>query len=354
MRKRKLPYVLVIVSLGITILQACTQGKSGVPVIPKVTDPIPVKVMSLKKSTDSPVIVASGKLTTDDETLLGFKIGGVVKNIYVNEGDPVKKGQVLATLDQAEIDALVAQAELNFTKAKRDFQRVENLYRDSVTTLEQLQNSQTALDIAREQLATAQFNKRYAVIRAPENGFVLKKFMNAGQVVGIGDPVVMTNGASKKNWILKVGVSDKQWASLKGNEKATVMLDAFPEQILPATVKRKSETVDPLTGLFSIELMLKANDIKLAAGMFGKATIQTNEVTQFWSVPYEAVLDASGNEGFVFVTQEGKTARKQAVTIQAFNGSHIAISNGLDDTDVLIVSGSAYLSDNAPITIVHN
>ena len=111
--------------------------------------------MELKKSSGTQVIKTSGQLTTNDETILGFKTSGIVSSILVKEGDFVKKGQLLATLDLREINALVSQARHGYEKAQRDFRRVQNLYRDSVVTLEQLQNAETGLAVAKEQLEAA-------------------------------------------------------------------------------------------------------------------------------------------------------------------------------------------------------
>jgi len=110
---------------------------------------IPVKVIDLRQQTVYEPVYASGSFTTDDETMRSFKTGGIVQHLFVREGDAVKKGQLLAILDLTEITAQVTQATLSYEKAQRDFNRLSNLYRDSVVTLEQFQNARTGLDIAR-------------------------------------------------------------------------------------------------------------------------------------------------------------------------------------------------------------
>jgi RND family efflux transporter MFP subunit len=334
------------------VLQACTDSSGKNNSIPKSAEPIPVKVMLLEKSTNTPVIEVSGQLTSDEETTLSFKIGGVVNAVFVKEGDKVKKGQLLATLDLTEINAQVSQARLGYEKAQRDFQRVTNLHRDSVATLEQLQNTQTALSVSKELLEGANFNRSFAEIHAPASGFVLRKFVNAGQVVSTGNPVLQTNGVGQSDWILKTGVSDKQWAAIKINDKATVRLDAFPDRTFQASVIRKAGTSDFQTGAFTVELKVNSAQVKLATGMFGSAQLQSGDVKNTWKVPYEAVLDANGNEGFVFVTSDYETVQRKLVVIDSFDETHIRIGAGLNGNEALIVSGSAYLSDGSPITII--
>lgn len=341
----------VIVALA-TLIQSCTEGNGKSNVIPKSAEPIPVKIVSLEKTISAPSILASGQITTDDETIMSFKAAGVIEQIYVKAGDAIKKGQLLARLDPTEINTYVSQARLGLEKSQRDFERVKNLYADSVATLEQLQNAETGVAVAKEQFDAANFNRNHSSIYAQANGYVLKKLANAGQVVGIGDPVLQTNGAGRGLWILKVGVSDRQWASIALRDKAEVKVDAFRGKVFQASVVRKSETSDPQTGAFTVELELSSEGNKLASGMFGSVQISSGLKQTSWSVPYEAVLDASGDAGFVFITNDNRTAVRQAVTIESFDGKSIRISKGLEDAKALIVAGSAYLKDQSPINIV--
>lgn len=353
--KKYTPSLIGLFALGVllsTTLSSCTDGKSGTAKIVKKSAPVPVRILEISSMETGLLVQTSGKITTDNETYLSFKLGGIVDKIFVQEGDAIKKGQLLATIDPREINAIVSQAKLGYEKSLRDFTRVERLYKDSVVTLEQLQNAKTALDIAKEQLHTADFNKQYSKIVAPQDGFVLKKFVNAGQVVGIGDPILMANGAAKNSWILKVNASDKQWASIHVSDKAEVKLDAFPGETFEAKVLRKSETSDPATGTFAIDLQVKNGKSTFASGMFGSASVITGNKSTTWSVPYEAVLDANGNEGFVFVTSDYKTAIKQPVTISGIEQDRVSISHGFENFHTLIVSGSAYLTDKSEITII--
>ena len=340
---------LTIASLP--ILQSCTDSK-GDARIPKNLEPISVRVIEPVKTVGKQIIKASGQLTTDDETVLAFKTSGIVKSILVNEGDLVKKGQLLATLDLREVDGHVAQARHSFEKAQRDYNRVQNLFKDSVATLEQLENSETALAVAKEQLDIAEFNKGFSSIYAPSNGYVLRKFVNPGQVVDVGDPIVMTNGAASGKWILKVGVSDRQWSAIRVGDSADVFIDAFVNDKYNGRVMRKLETSDPTTGAFTIEVEVLKRNKPLASGMFGTATFKSAGTHPTWSIPFQAVLDANDDEGFVFVAHDDNTAVKQRVTIESFDEKEIRISSGLENAEKVIVSGNAYLTDNSPITIL--
>ena len=316
--------------------------------------PVPVKVVTIERQLIREPVFASGTFTTDDETIRSFKTGGVVQRLFVREGDAIKEGQLLATLDLTEITAQVSQATLACAKAQRDYKRVANLYHDSVVTLEQFQNAGTGLDMAREQLTAARFNQAFSEIRATGDGFILRKFVNEGQVVGAGAPVFQTNGAGKGNWILRVAVGDGQWSSLDIGDSAVISSDLPGLKTARGTVLHKSEGVDPLSGTFTIDIRPVVNPGRLvASGMFGKAAITPARGRQCWKIPYDALLDGNGCQGFVFVTCDGKKATRVRVSIAGITRDNVLIDSGLEECSTLIVSGSAYLTDQSPVTIIH-
>jgi RND family efflux transporter MFP subunit len=314
-------------------------------------DTIPVRIIPLGQQTGNAAIALSGQFTTDDEVLLSFKTGGIINRVLVKEGDPVKKGQLLATLNLTEINVQVQQAQLALEKAARDHKRTQSLYADSVATLEQLQNTGTALQLARQQLNLVSFNRKYSEIHAPQDGFILKKLADAGQQVSSGTGVLQSNGEGK--WMLKAAVSDQEWALLKLNDKAKIQIASLPDQFFEGTVTRKSEGADAATGTFAVYITLAGKRPKnIAAGMFGKAVVNPSGQTGgSWKIPYEALLDGNGDSGYVFITNDNKTAQKKMVTIAGIEKNTVTITDGLQGAKSLIVSGSAYLTDNSKISI---
>jgi multidrug efflux pump subunit AcrA (membrane-fusion protein) len=111
MKNLKIQLSMLMIAIVPFAFESCIDSKSATNVIPKASEPVPVKVVQLQKTTSNSVITASGQLTTEDETLLGFKTGGVVNKVFVKEGDQVRKGQLLASLDLTEINSTVAQAQ---------------------------------------------------------------------------------------------------------------------------------------------------------------------------------------------------------------------------------------------------
>jgi RND family efflux transporter MFP subunit len=345
--KKRLTFLPV---LSLLFLLGCSNSTPTETSVPQVGEAIPVSLFPLKSAAMASSVAVSGTFSTKDETLLSFKLSGIVAKVLVEEGDAVKSGQIVASLDLTEIQAGVRQSKLAFDKANRDHQRAARLYTDSVATLEQFENSKTALDIAEQQLSAANFNLSQSQIRATKSGYVLKKFVNAGQLVASGSPILQINGASSGEWILKVTLSDQQWSTIQLSDPAEIS-PAASSSWITAKVSQKSQAADPVTGTYWVELKPASTaNVPLASGMFGKARIQPSQTVQGWEIPFESVLDANGTSGFVFVV-DGQKAKKVAVKLGKITPTAIQVVSGLENYTSLIVSGSAYLTDGSTIEV---
>jgi RND family efflux transporter MFP subunit len=348
--KNKVKFLVCYAAI-ILLAQACTDKNRDVIHLPVITDSIPVKTIPLQLLGSTTTVNTFGHLTTDDETILSFKMGGVVKSVLVKEGDQVNAGQLLATLDLTDNNFQQEQLMNSYEKAERDLKRYKNLFRDSAATLEQVQNAQTTFQLFSAQLKALKFNRNFSEIRASVKGYVISRYVNPGQIVSGSEHVLLTNGALHNKWLLKASVNDVNWVAISLNDIATIKVDAFPDKIFKAKVCSKSEASDPSTGTFTIKLEVNNEGMKFATGMFASASINNNKQQAYWNLPYESVLDAGNDQGFVFTTNDNQVVTKQMVTIASFDADGIKISKGLENAKAVIVSGSAYLTDRSPIKI---
>lgn len=314
---------------------------------------IPVKVLPVSSLNLSGNITATGLVSTEHEARYGFKIGGVISRILVEEGQSFRKGQLLAVLNATEIAAGLSQSTLNVEKAQRDYDRAVNLYRDSVYTKEQLQNTKTLLDVAKKAEETVSFNEQYSKIYAASDGFVARRLASEGEVVGPGSPVLVINETKNDNsYLLRVGLTDKEWATVAVGQKATVTLDGYPDKHIDAVVLRKSQTSDAAAASFEVELKLKLTDFKPAVGMFGKAQIATGKAQNVIGIPYNALVEADGNTGYAFIVKGPGSVRKVPVNILSFDNKTVYLKDGLAASDQVVVSNSAYLNEASKIKVI--
>jgi membrane fusion protein, multidrug efflux system len=317
-------------------------------------EPIPVRVQPVTTDNHSRILQYSGLIASNAQARLSFKIGGIISKIYVREGDHVAAGQLLATLDLTEIDAQVQQAAQNVEKSQRDENRISNLYKDTVASLEQLQNTNTQLSVATEALRIARFNRQYAQIRAAAAGTILQKFMNEGELAAAGAAVFQFNGTNPNDWVVRFGVSDKDWAALRKGDKAVVSIDAYPDQRFTGIVTKLAEGADPNGGTYAVEVTVSPAGHKLAPGLFCTLQLQPAAGKAFSFIPAAALAEGDEKAGFVYILNEDqRTVKKIPVRIAFLQGDQIAISSGLENVRQVITDGVGYLTERSVVQ-VHN
>jgi RND family efflux transporter MFP subunit len=343
-----LPLLFAIAVAG----TSCKSKKENSNSIPT-DEVIPVNVIQVQSGESSSTITTTGLVATEHEADLSFKISGVIDKILISEGEFIHKGQLLATLKTAEINSQLQQAQLVYEKSKRDYERINNLFRDSVATLEQLQNAKTSLDIAQKAVDMVSFNSEFAYINSPADGFVTRKISNQGEIVNPGTPVIaISEVGPSSRWLLKAGVSDKEWSAISIAQKAQVEIDAFPGKIFQSVVYRKSKAADPVSGSFQIELLIKLNGENLALGMFGKATIVCGMATRTNTIPYDALIEADGNKAFVFAPSDSNKVKRVPIVIERFDNNAVTVKSGLEHITEVVVSNNAFLSEQSTIAII--
>ncbi len=291
-------------------------------------------------------------MASSEEAKLSFKIGGIIQKIYVAEGQKVGKGQLLASLNMTEIDAQVSQAKYGVEKAERDFKRVESMYKDTAATLEQMQNATTGFDVAKQNLQIAQFNRSYAQITSPIDGAVIKKMANEGELTGPGTPIFYITSNRQGDWVVRVGVSDKDWARLKVGDKATVTLDAYPTETFMGSVKKLAPAADPMNKLYEIEVKINPHGKRFAAGLFAKVELKPAQSRPYVMVPIEAIVEGNGKDAFVYILDDSrKKVKRIPVQIGFVDGDKVLVTNGLDNISEVITSGSAFLTESSSVVV---
>jgi RND family efflux transporter MFP subunit len=345
---------------ALLVMLACASvaplaGCGGVPASAvTAAQPTPVRTAAATSGPATPAITASGLVATRDEMRLSFKVGGVVRTIAVEAGDSVHKGQKLAAIELAEIDAQAQQADAVAAKAQRDLERAERLYADQVVSLEQLQDLRTQAQVTRAAAASARYNLGYATITAPRDGVVLRKLVEERELVAAGAPVLII-GAQDRGYVVKTGLADREIVQLKLGDPAEIRMDAWPGRALPGTVSEISRSADERTGMFPVEIKVDSAPDPLASGLVAKVLIHpaTSRAGTLTYVPIAALVEGNADRAFVFVV-DGEHVRRQAVRIAFFAGESVALLEepALAPGTRVVTEGALYLADGERIRVV--
>ena len=341
------PFALGLAGL---ILPACGPEK---PRQTKVAEEISVRIQPVTSQSITVPVVVSGMVASKKEAKLSFKTGGVLARLLTEEGQLVRKGQLLASLNLTEISAQTSQAQQNREKAGRDLERAKRLYADSAATYEQLQNATTGFEVANSGFRIAQFNLAYSNIYAPANGRILKRFAEEGEIVKPGDPVFTFAVSGDAQWIVRVGVADRDMVRLQTGNRAQVTLDAFPATEFVATVTEIAQTADPRNGTFEVELGLQPAGKRLVSGLVAKIRLMPSDAPATPVVPIEALVEADGEDGYVYVLNaDHRSVRKLPVKVGLLYRNSVAIRSGLKSTDTVITDGVSYLTADTRVKVV--
>jgi RND family efflux transporter MFP subunit len=331
-------------------LAALACGGDGQAAEENASAPVAVRSAPVTNTVLARPIAAAGTVAPRDEISLSFKIGGVVERIAVDPGDVVRAGQLLASLDLREINAGLTKAQSAAVKADRDLARAKRLYADSVVTLAQMQDAETAAEIARADRDAAAFNRRYAAIVAPANGSILRRSAEPGETTSPGTTILVL-GSRARGTVVEVGLPDRDAALVREGDPAVARFDAIPDMEFRGRVVQIAAAADAGTGTYMVEVSLEeAGD--LAAGLVGQVEIRPSRGAPTTLVPIEAVLEADGGQATVYaLSPDGMRAERRRVTVAFIDGNRVAVARGLEGVTAVLTDGAAYVDEGTVVRV---
>lgn len=336
------------VTMGLFLAAACSSS-SAAPAPPAAVA-VPVRSAPVTRGVLPVPVRAAGNVHPKDERMLSFKVGGLVARIRVNEGDRVRRGQVLAELDATELGAGVRQAREGLAKAERDRDRARALAAEDVVPRAVAEDAETATRVARAGAEAAEFNLRRAVLTAPDDGWVEERMAEPGEVVAPGRPVLRVSGRGR-GFVVRASVPDREVLGLRTGQPALVTIDARPGTAVPGTVSEIARSASRGTGAYDVEIRLDpARSGELLGGLSAKVEIARDVVVPA-AVPLAALVEADGASGAVFVVEAGR-ARRVPVRISFLQGERAVLADALPGVNGVVTDGAASLADGAPVRLV--
>jgi RND family efflux transporter MFP subunit len=160
------------------------------------------------------------------------------------------------------------------------------------------------------------------------------------------------NATLNDDWVVRFGVSDKDWALLKKGNMATVSIDAYPDETFKGIINKIAEAADPASGTYEIEVKVLPGSKKFAAGLFATIQLNTATIQKVTLIPIEAFTEGNGKSGYVYLlNNDEKTVTKRKVEIAFVTDDKVAIKSGLDNVHSVITDGVSYLTEDAKVTV---
>jgi len=309
---------------------------------------VPVEVARVQSGDIAAYFTGTANLEAEEETEVVAKVGGVVKKIFVEEGDYVEAGQVLAKLDDEKLAVQLEQAKSNLNKLKNEYHRSQELSEKNLISDEEFQRAKYEYEHQKATYNLAKLELDYTSIRAPISGVVAERMIKIGNMVLMNQATFRV--ISLNPLIAVLHVPERQMGKLQVGHPAHLKIDALVNEEFTGRIKGISPVVDPTTGTVKVTVEVHDTSLKLKPGLFARINIIYDVRSNSILVPKDAII-AEDRESTVFVVRDS-VAYRQIVETGYVNTTHIEILKGLATGDTVATTGKGSLKDSAKVEIV--
>ncbi len=298
------------------------------------------------------VVTASGELDAVERVNVSPRRQGQVVQVYVEEGDLVRRGQPLARMDAGdladrlgELRAEILAAEARLTRSRNEWQRRRQLYANGAISADEYsaalasyQVDQATLVAARERLQQRGVELGDLVVRAPFDGVISQRFADAGAFVTPTTTASATAGATSSSLVelargleVVAKVPESDLGRLRPGMPATVRVDAFPDRRFAALLRQiapRAVKVNNVTS-FEVKLALVEPPPELRIGMTADIDFQAGRLAPETVVPTVAIVTEEGKPGVLLVDKD-RQPRFQPVELGASSGRDTQVLTGIE------------------------
>lgn len=308
---------------------------------------VPVRVQPVSRRAISQYLQTNGTLEAENEVDIVARTSGPVTEILTEEGRTVRKGQLMARIDDREPMNKAAIARVTRDEAQLAFDRTRTSWNEGLVSQEAFDSAGSKLAAAQAQLESAEIQLAYTEIRAPFDALVVTRDIKLAQYVTPGNRLFRISDFTPL--LCRVEVPEKDLPRVQVGQTAHLEVEAYPDERFPAVVARLRPTVDPASGTFTVTLEVDAQR-KLRPGLFASVYLETGTREDALVIPRDAlVLDSLGDTVYVMTND---VAARREVRLGVRDADSVEILEGLADGEQLIVLGQEGLADGTPVMVL--
>ena len=308
---------------------------------------IPVQVAPVVRGDISTYLLHTTSIEAQREVDLIAKVSGQVVKMPAEEGLFVKKGQLLAQLDEAELKIDLMQAKVRLETDKTVFERAKDMLAKNLIAKENFDTARLQYESSKSAYEASKLKVDYTSVRAPFDGFITQRQIELGQRVNINQ--VLFRLADFDPLRARIYVPEKDMMRLFEGQKASITADALPGMRFSGAVKMISPVVDPTSGTAKVTIDIPDTRGRLKPGMFATVRIITDTRKNALLIPKKALLLESQTDQ-VFIYDEG-VARKRTLTLGFTAGDTVEVLSGLNEGDLVVIIGQEGLREGLPLRI---
>lgn len=314
-----------------------------------VTTPINVSVQPVVLSDANEQLHYSGTIEADNSVQFGFSVPGTVQSVVVNEGQAVKAGQLLATLDGTEYENALLIANAGLEQAEDMYKRLEELYKKGSLPAKDFIDIKTRLVQAKANSNLSAKRVKDTRLYAPVSGIITSKSIEKGATAAPGVPAFTMIKISQV--YAKVTIPESEIGRISRGQTASVTIPTLNQEV-NGKIAIINPQADPVSRSFSVKIQLPNNTGKLLPGMIAEARIATGNPTSQLTIPATAVVRDADELTYVFITNAQNKATRRRITTGRITGDNsIIVTDGLQPGDRLITAGQSKLKDGSLVSV---
>ena len=300
----------------------------------------------------------SGSLSPLLQSTVRAKVPGEVQKVLVREGDRVAEGQVIATIDTADlrarVDAQVAALEESKAKAtiaRKNRENNQALLRQNFISQNAFDTTQSVYEGAEASVKSAEAQVRIvekamqdAVVRAPIGGLVSRRTVNVGEKIGVDSPMFTIVDLARME--IEAPAPASEIPSVKVGQVAQFRVDGFGDRVFEGRIERINPAADPGSRSITLYVSIPNRDGALKGGMFAKGNLILDKAPPAAVIPAGAVREEAG-QAYVFTIENGKLVRR-AVTTGMREEGLIEVRSGLEQGIPVVRARITDLKPGAP------
>ncbi|WP_299124680.1 efflux RND transporter periplasmic adaptor subunit [uncultured Winogradskyella sp.] len=353
-------YKILIVSVALFLVSCGSEDKKTT------TDNLPaiaVKVNPVEANQNNAYLSVSGKIQASNSADLSTRMMGYVNKVHVNVGDKVRRGQLLVSINNSDLQAKRAQANAGITEAtaafnnaQKDYNRFKNLFADNSASQKELDDITANFEMAKARLEAANQMKNevnaqfaYSNITAPFSGTITSKKVDEGDMANPGVPLISIETPGK--FEVMAMVPETEISEIKAGTSVDVLVKSINKTI-KGKVAEVSTSAKNTGGQYLVKIDLEKTDTQILSGMFTTVQfpVERQSKSSMILIPSDAIV-ANGQLSGVYTVSQSNTALLRWLRLGRTFGDQVEVLSGLKADESYIVSAEGKLYNGAKISI---
>ncbi|MEM8962467.1 MAG: efflux RND transporter periplasmic adaptor subunit [Acidobacteriota bacterium] len=313
----------------------------------------PVEVASLNRGSIEAMLRFSTNLEAEDSVQVFSEAARQVLDLRVEEGDRVRKGQVLIRLQDEEQQSTLERVTIELDKANREYDRQQNLYNKDLISEQAYNDATYEVERLTLELGDAKRQLSYTNVTAPIAGTITERMVNLGDYVTVNQPLFQL--VDFDSIVARIFVPEKELGRLRVGQTARVFSDSLGGEARAGKVLRIAPVVDPRSGTIKVTVAIPSNQ-GLKPGMYVEVELVTATYDDVMLIPKRAVI-YDDNLPYLFRVVEGdemSEVERVVLDIELEDADHVMLAEGSEiaGRDRVVIAGQAGIKDGAEVRVI--